>query len=121
MTQKPFDPKKAREMMKAIHKGMDVVDTNRETVGKVDQVYFGSDTSEQSSGQGGLLENVVRSLTGDDRIPEVLRQRLLREGYLRIDGAGLFTGHSYVLPEQIDIVASEKVGINVTREELIKA
>ena len=122
MTQQPGSPRKVRQLLMAVRKDMDVVDANGNNIGKVDDMYFGSPSAaDQGSRESSLIADLAHALVGGNSIPEVLRQRLLHDGYIRVNGSGLFSGHMYLLPEQIDVVATNTVAVNVTREELISA
>ena len=122
MVQESRDRVKARQLLNSVRVGMDVVASTGDKIGKVDDVYFGSSSvPERETKKIVSLADLARALVSGNPIPEVLRQRLLHDGYFRIEGTGLFGGHMYVLPEQIDVMASETIGISATREELIKA
>jgi hypothetical protein len=54
-------------------------------------------------------------------VPETLRERLLRQGFLRIDSTSLFAADRYVMPDQIVDVSEGRVTLRVTRDELIKS
>jgi len=56
--------------------------------------------------------------SGED-LPREMRQRLLHEGYIRID-AGFLKHHRYALLSQIDRVDGDRVSLNVLVEDLIK-
>jgi len=64
---------------------------------------------------------VARAISPRDQVPETLRQRLLRHGFLRIDSTGLFAADRYVMPAQIADVSEDHVTLQVTRDELIKS
>ena len=53
-------------------------------------------------------------------MPETLRERLLREGYIRLDADGLFAADRYILPSQIASAAGDEVTLNVEKDQLIK-
>jgi hypothetical protein len=54
-------------------------------------------------------------------VPETLRERLLRQGFLRIDSTGLFAADRYVMPDQIADVSEGRITLRVTHDELIKS
>jgi hypothetical protein len=56
----------------------------------------------------------------NDELPEELRSRLLRHGYIRIDGSGLFASDYYVISDQIASVSKDRLQLNVLRDQLIK-
>lgn len=113
-----------------IHTGMTVLDSARNEIGKVEDFRF-SQNEEQPDvvpgdldatdrrGDGGLMEDIAEVFDPDD-MPEELRERLLTEGYIRLDTRGLFAADRYILPEQIASVSGDELVLNVTRDELIK-
>jgi hypothetical protein len=64
---------------------------------------------------------VARAIFPSDQVPETLRERLLRQGFLRIDSTGLFAADRYVMPDQIADVSEGRITLRVTRDELIKS
>ena len=100
-----------------IHIGMKVYDSRHKHIGKVDDLKFpesedipgveaadidGTDRRDHES----LVETVAGAF-GVEELPEVLRERLLREGYLRLDADGLFASDRYILPSQIASAAGD--------------
>ena len=134
MTQKPLDPAKIQSVLRSIHKGMEVKDVEGNDIGTVKDLYFGADSDEMMSHGAGaatapdpsvredsLIDNVARAFTDfDDELPEEMRKRLINEGYIRIDTAGLFRSDRFILPEQITRVHDEHVHLNVSKDELLK-
>ncbi len=130
-----------------VHEGMKVYDRDGKEVGKVEGVYLG-EVNEQvnergegaatardssTSGPGGApLPPAVptsQSYVGTtippasdldiDGLPDVVRKRLARLGFIRI-GGGLFGGTRFASPDQISNVEGDRVNLNVTKDELIK-
>jgi hypothetical protein len=54
----------------------------------------------------------------EEEVPEPIRARLLRKGYLRIDGALLFGKDRYVFGDQIASVGDDVVKLNVNQDAL---
>ncbi len=118
--------------MKQIHAGMTVYDQDDKKVGTVDYVQM-SDASAQgreygtgpatiepsSEPQPPLLRAVARVFDEDD-LPDELRRRLLHNGFIRINAAGLLARDRYVMPDQIASVSGDRVMLNVSRDQLIK-
>ncbi len=131
-----------------VHDGMHVFDRNGKEAGKVDGVYLG-EVNEQlnergegaatareqrdvhtpvitplnanmpsQTGVGGVIPPVDRFDMGN--LPDVVRNRLLRLGFIRI-GGGILHGPRYVLPEQIANVQGDRVNLNIAHDELIKS
>ena len=110
--------------------GMKVFDSERHHIGTVDDLKYPENaiapdvepaeldaTDEQ---ERTTLIDAVADAFGREEIPEPLRSRLLRDGYIHLDSKGLFASDRYVLPAQIAAVDAEGVQLNVTRDELIK-
>jgi uncharacterized protein YrrD len=115
-----------------IHNGMHVFDQNGDRLGHVAHVFFGADadtTQEHSAGAASApdpsigsstLDHVVDAIFGNDDLPETLQNRLINDGFIQIEGDGLFAEDRYVLREQIASVSGDEVHLNVTRDELIE-
>ncbi len=120
-------------ILENIREGMTVHDSSGKDFGKVELVYLGEDAGHvQPYGPGAptvndptkrpasFVTNFVRAAFGDDVLPEILRTRLLKEGFIRVDAAGLFAADRYVIRGQIGSVTGDDVHLNVTRDELLK-
>lgn len=135
MTQKPLEPTRAQTLLKSAHKGMQVLDNANKRIGTVKDIYFGADSDEMSKHGAGaatapnpsvrensLVEDLARGLVdfpGED-LPQEMRQRLINEGYLQIDTAGILRSDRFILPEQIVRVGDDNVYLNVSLEGLLK-
>lgn len=111
---------------------MTVYDRENDKVGAVRSVHLGAvsaeddkrgmgsatTTAEETAGSS-LLEDFARAFA-PDTVPEPVRARLLRHGFIRIDTTGLFAADRYAMPEQIASVSDDRVTLRVTREELMK-
>src|SRR3954454_11012961 len=94
-----------------VRKGMTVFDRSHNEIGKVDDFKFSEneddpavvpgeiDASDRRE-NGGLVQDIAEAFAPDE-LPQVLRDRLLSEGYIRLDAKGLFAADRYILPEQI--------------------
>ena len=115
--------------LRNVEHGMRVFDREHLEIGKVEWVQFGDDDPEtpelEASGprhqrdDNTLFDVIARAFTSDN-VPEELRDRLVHQGFVRIDADGLFQADRYVMPEQIDSVSGDEVTLNVTRDQLIK-
>ena len=113
-----------------IYKGMKVFDRTQKHIGKVDDFRF-SENEDNPDVQpaeldatdrrhdNSLVENIAEAF-GAEQLPEVLRDRLLTEGYIRLDTDGLFATDRYILPDQIASTTADAVILNVSKDELIK-
>jgi len=132
MTERGFQ-QESGSILNLIREGMDVYDAKNHKIGTVDDLYFGtldptSDASDviaesapsrQTTGDNSFVQGIARAFTGDDEIPDVLRKRLLHDGFIQLNGSGLTGTHRYVLPEQIAGVSGDRVLLRVSRDELI--
>ena len=115
--------------LRFVEQGMRVFDREHHEIGKVEWVQFGDDDPDtlevEASGPRrdrddvNLFDVIAKAFTSDN-VPDELRDRLVHQGFVRIDADGLFQADRYVMPEQIDSVSGDEVTLNVTREQLIK-
>ena len=138
MDEPVFDQEMSNNYLTLIREGMEVYDGEDKKVGRVDQVYFGEVGQESSRrglgpqglsdpGAAGEARSPVDFAFGGTTSPsgefgemdEVVRNRLLREGFVRVDSAGLFSSDVYVLPDQIESVSEDAVHLRVYRDDLI--
>ena len=116
--------------LRNIEEGMKVFDRERHEIGKVEYVQFGDDDPETAEVEAAApntldertptLVDVVADAFGDDDLPEEIRERLLQQGFVRIDANGLFAADRYVTPEQIASVTGDGLMLNVSKDELVK-
>jgi len=117
--------------LRNIEEGMKVFDRERHEIGKVEYVQFGDDDPSTpeveaaapntlDTGRDTLLDNIAEAFTADDGIPEEIRERLLQQGFVRIDANGIFAADRYVTPEQIASVSGDGLMLNVSKDELVK-
>jgi len=117
--------------LKFVEEGMKVFDRERHEIGKVEYVQFGDDdpaTPEVEAAapntlddrRDTLLDSLAQAFSANDDLPEEIRQKLLQQGFVRIDAAGLFAADRYVTPEQIASVSDAGLTLNVSKDELVK-
>ncbi|HEY3514719.1 MAG TPA: hypothetical protein VGL36_36395, partial [Kribbella sp.] len=71
---------------------------------------------------GGIIGVLRRAIGGaEPDIPEPLAARLLRKGFLKVDGKGALEREKYVSADQIDRVEDDNVHLNVDKADLVKA
>ncbi len=121
-------------ILKQVREGMMVYDQEGKKVGKVKEIYLGAvsdEVNEQGIGpataydpdirEDSLLDNIAEAFAAaDDKLPKVLRNRLLHHGFIRINSTGLFASDRYALPDQIASISDDGVYLSVLRDELIK-
>jgi hypothetical protein len=139
MTQQSFGQQSGtrgsdNELLKVIREDMDVYDRNDKHIGHVDYVFLGEASG--TAAQEGLgpqtaddpsadrpatwTDAIAYAFGADDDVPEVVQNRLRYNGFIKIDGDGLFAPDRYVLPEQIARVANGRVYLRASRDELVK-
>jgi len=113
-----------------VHVGMKVFDRMNNEIGKIDDFKFSEnedqpdvipedvDASDRRR-DGGLVQDIAEAFLPDD-LPDVLRDRMLTEGYVRLDTKGLFASDRYIFPEQIDSTSGDALLLNVSKDELMK-
>ena len=117
--------------LKFVEEGMKVFDRERHEIGKVEYVQFGDDdpaTTEVEAAAPNtldrrdrtLIDDMAMAFTAGDDLPEELRQKLLQQGFVRIDANGIFAADRYVTPQQIASVSDGGLMLNVTKNELMK-
>lgn len=112
-----------------VHEGMRVFDRQHREIGKVDYVRLSDDdptTPEVEAvvpARDNRRETILDTLADvfrPDNLPEEMRNRLLQQGFVRLDSAGLFEADRYITPDQIESVSGEEVVLTVNRDDLIK-
>lgn len=120
-----------QDFLRNIHEGMKVVDVRNHEIGTVDWVQFGADDPatpdiEASSTDGmepveahSLINDIAAALR-EDKVPEMIHERLMMQGFVRLDADGLFSADRYILPEQISGVSGDTLTLNVEKANLMK-
>ncbi len=109
-----------------VHEGMTVIDSNGEKVGKVEGLKMGDPGAVTEQGNElqdtGLLGNLAEAFVGDEREPDVpapLRAKLLRTGYIKVDGSGfLIETDRYVPANRIASVSGDTVHLSLPKDRL---
>ena len=139
MNEPIFRRDEGNRMLEKVHEGMTVYDHEDKAIGKVDQVYFGEvDEAAEERGKGpqGISQSGITQNDNDridfafggatslndnlEGVDDVLRNRLAREGFIRVDTSGLFSSDAYALPDQIASISGDGVHLNVDRDDLIR-
>jgi hypothetical protein len=113
-----------------IHLGMKVYDSRHKSIGTVEDFRFSENEENPDIVPGdidatdrrrpdSIIDNIAEAFRSED-LPEVLRDRLLTEGYIRLDTKGLLARDRYILPDQIASTSGDEVMLNVEKDELIK-
>jgi sporulation protein YlmC with PRC-barrel domain len=113
-----------------VQQGMEVYDQAGDKVGTVSRVVFGVGdtlTEERVTPTGidlsvreedSIVDNIAEVFAGESNMPEVVRKRLVNDGFIQID-AGLLHSDRYATPDQVANVGDDRVTLNVAGDELI--
>jgi hypothetical protein len=113
-----------------ITEGMTVNDREGEAVGVIQVVYFGGANQEaiervvhpQESPQAETSEDNRSAFAFDaDNVPEVLRARMMRQGFIIVEGPNLTGATRYIRPEQIEGIFDGAVRLRASHGELLNA
>jgi hypothetical protein len=121
-------------ILSRVKRGMQVYDGANKRVGKVDGVFMGevtplqndlgkgaaTSTPRDNPGTGSIVEDFAKGLAPDDEVPDVIKERMRREGYITIDGSGFFDHDYFALHDQIGRVDTDKIWLKVRKDELIE-
>jgi len=120
-----------RNILNQIREDMAVYDRQGNRIGTVDAIQFG-DENPQDPGintvtaqdptmrDNSLIDDFARALDTGNDLPDVLRARLLRYGFFKID-TGMLSSDRYVSADQIAGVDGDRIMLNVAEDDLIKA
>lgn len=132
------DPMNPEDVLAYIEEGMQVYGPDDEEIGTVRNIFYGSMGTETMSGpiadakgpvsgdqfddtgEDSLVENIAEAFAPEDDIPETVRNRLNREGYITVSGSGILSGDYFILPEQVASVSEERVLLRVNSDDLIR-
>ena len=110
-----------------VRDGMTVVDSMGDKVGKVEGLKMGDPEAATEQGNElqdtGILGDLANAVFGDEREPDVpgpARARLLRSGYIKVDGGFLIETDRYVPADMIASVDGDTVHLRVPKDQLVK-
>jgi hypothetical protein len=121
----PFDSKGMGPLAQ-VQTGMKVVDADGVEVGSVEDMAMSDPGAVTIEGEdfrpsGGILGGVARALGGDSRepvVPEPMRTRLIRIGYIKLTGSGLLHHERYVRGDCVARVENGRVELSVRKAQL---
>ncbi len=124
MSDARFQPSSA-QILSGVRTGMKVFDASGDQVGSVDDLSMGDPEAATTEGNevrptGGVVRDLAEAVSGDEgepNVPEPLRSRLVREGYIKIS-KGLFRSDVYVSSQQVQRVDGDRVTLSVRRDQL---
>ncbi len=109
-----------------VRAGMRVVDLAGEEIGTVERVQMGDpgaatrSVGEASAGE--QLKTWIGSIFGAGfELPEAKARQLLRNGFMKVDGPGIFDADRFVRADRIGRVWNDTVQLTVHREQLPSA
>lgn len=120
------------DFLREISAGMKVVDSTSREIGTVDWVKYGDDnplTPEPEAAGISPIEdrerrdsliNTIAEAFRNDELPREVRERLLHQGFVRVDADGLFNAGRYIVPEQIAGVSDGRLVLKVSKADLLK-
>ena len=119
------DPKE-QSLLHQVTEEMRVYDADGQHVGKVAALYYGdspqaatpADTPVEDELTEGPARDVSEIMEPTEALPEEVRARLRRYGFIRVD-AGVLTSDVYVLPDDIDHVDEDGVHLSISEDELL--
>ncbi|WP_434995473.1 hypothetical protein [Arthrobacter sp. Ld5] len=102
----------------SVREGMDVFTASGHKIGTIASVKMGDPEAVTAEGQqpeptGSIVGSIASVFDNSPALPAERRQRLLRLGYIEIDGTGL-GNHMYESAEDIDRVTAEGVFLSVS-------
>jgi hypothetical protein len=109
-----------------VHEGMHVTDATGQDVGEVEMVQMGDAEAATTEGNDyrrpTALEYVAESLGAEHEpdVPEPLRSRLVRSGYIKVDGPGLLESDRYVPSDYVRDVDADTVHLSVRKDDLVR-
>ena len=77
------------------------------------------DGTDRRNSRESILGSIAEAF-GKEELPETLRDRLLTEGYIRLDTKGRSAKDRFILPSQIASASGEEINLNVVKDDLIK-
>ncbi|MCC6613635.1 MAG: hypothetical protein IT320_09165 [Anaerolineae bacterium] len=122
--------KQPQNLTTNVHEEMEVFDLNGDKVGTVEFVRLSDELAStdypETATPGAIddqndsfIEDIAEVFTDWPRLPEEMRERLLRSGFVRID-RGLIKSDVVATPDQIANVTEDAVYLNVAEDALLK-
>lgn len=101
-------------VIELVQNGMHVFDSTGRDVGEVEYVQFGDPEAMTTRGNEasaeGLVGGIIASVKGSEPdVPQPIKDRLLRWGFVKIDGPGLTDTDRYVRADRIVGVDGDRV------------
>jgi len=112
----------ASAVINRVRRGMTVVDANGEELGSIEEVKMGDPGAATVGGDVPADPGLIAAFFGgvEPDLPEALRARLLRFGYVKVDGKGWIDTDRYIVADQIGNVSGDTVTLTVAKERLME-
>jgi hypothetical protein len=106
-----------------VREGMHVYDSAGVEIGTVEYVRMGDPAAVTTRGNetevGGFIRGIADTIVGSEPdVPQPLKDRLARTGFVKIDGPGLADTDRYVSADRIASVDGDRVTLGVTKDQL---
>jgi len=124
-----------QSILTQIHEGMPVYDVRDNHIGRVAFVHFGAASETQQElgvgpatltpadnpnmRQDSIIDNIAEAFDPNE-VPGELQEKLLTNGYIRLDTAGFFASDRFITPDQIAGIKDDTVQLSVHRDQLVK-
>lgn len=109
-----------------IREGMRVIDAAGDEIGEVKSVSFGDPQAATTEGEeidtgNTFVDDLVTPFAGggDLDVAEPARSRLLRMGYVKIDGKGWFDKDRYARMDEVAGVSGDEIRLRVGKDQLV--
>jgi hypothetical protein len=116
-----MDNTKKNTLIERVYDGMRVVDSDGHDIGKVEFVKMGDPEAQTTRGNRiGPAEGVtpLDSDYNEPEVPQPIRDDLLRAGFIKVDGRGLFDSDRYFRADVIEAVEGDVVRIRLPKDRL---
>ncbi len=118
-------------ILSQVYEGMDVFDREGKKVGRVEYIQIGDEDPASPGTETAtardpnkfmddtVLDDIAEAFVGDNDIPDTIRSRMIRQGFIRID-TGMLSADRYALSEHVASVDEDRVNLRVSNNELIR-
>jgi hypothetical protein len=96
-----------------VYEGMVIYDSDHTRIGMIGYIHFPDETVNLE------LSDEAMYLTSLYKLPENMRMRLARQGFILVD-SGPLAAHQYVLPHQIMETFEDHIKLNCTKNALLE-
>jgi hypothetical protein len=112
----------ANEMIKQVRHGMRVVDATGDEIGNVEAVKMGDPGAATVEVDTPAYWGLIAAFFGgtEPDVPEPFRSRLLRFGYVKVDGKGWIDTDRYITTDVIGDVSGDTVTLTVDKDRLLQ-